>query len=135
MFAAVLTAGCNSCQQSPEIPAPVPQEGQLPKPPEPLVAAGTPQEPPPACAVVASASTEEGTAPLEVTLSAEGMCTDAAGTFTWDFGDGSEPTHEQNPVHVYGAAGTYTARVTLVDAEHNATDADDVTITVTAPQR
>jgi PKD domain-containing protein len=129
----LVIGGCNSCQQAPELPAPVAHEGRLPRAPEaPVTPLSTPEVPPPGCAVVAAASVEEGTAPLEVHLTAEGMCTDAEGVFTWDFGDGSEPVHEQNPVHVYRKAGTYTAHVRIEDAANNAKDVDEQPITVTA---
>ncbi len=131
----MLASGCSSCQQQREIPQPVSKEGRLPQPPQPAVSAAvTPVAPPPACAVVASASTEEGTAPLEVKFTAEGMCTDAAGAYNWDFGDASAPSHDQNPVHTYASAGTFTARVSLEDPEHNAKDVDELPITVTAQQ-
>jgi hypothetical protein len=125
--------GCSSCQESPELPLPVPQEGRLPRAPEPPATAGTPYVPPPGCAVVASASVEEGVAPLEVHFMAEGMCTDAEGTFTWNFGDGSEPARQANATHVYEKPGDYTATVTLEDAPNNAKDSDEQQITVTAP--
>ena len=132
LISAVLP-GCDSCQPStPEVPAPVPQQGQLPKPAVQVTPAGTVPIPPPSCAVVASASVEEGVAPLEVQFSAEGMCTDAEGTFTWDFGDGSPVSHEINPTHTYQTAGTFPAKVTLDDPEHDAKDSDEVPITVTA---
>ena len=83
---------------------------------------------------MADSSVEEGVAPFEVQFSSEGMCTDAEGTFTWDFGDGSPPTHDQNPTHTYTSAGTYTARVTLEDPENKVKDSDEVPITVTAQQ-
>jgi PKD repeat protein len=129
----LVLGGCSSCEQAPELPAPVAHEGRLPRAPEPVVSPlSTPAVPPPGCAVVASASVEEGAAPLEVHLTAEGMCTDAEGVFTWDFGDGSQPVHEQNPVHVYQKPGTYTAHVSIDDAANNAKDADEQPITVTA---
>lgn len=127
-----LLGGCNSCEQ-PELPAPVAKEGRLPRAPEPE---GTPLPsviPPPACAVVAGSSVEEGVAPLTVEFTAEGMCTDAAGVFTWNFDDGSAPSHEQNVTHVYAKAGSYTARVTLADEENGASDGDEAPVTVTAP--
>jgi PKD repeat protein len=83
--------------------------------------------------VVASASVEGGVAPLTVEFSAEGMCTDANGVLTWSFGDGSAPTHEPNPTHIYTKPGSYTARVTLADDEHHASDSDEAPVTVTAP--
>jgi cytochrome c len=67
-----------------------------------------------------------------VQFSSEGMCTDAEGTLTWDFGDGSPPTHDPHPTHTYTSAGIYTARVTLEDPENKVKDSDEVPITVTA---
>jgi hypothetical protein len=127
----VIAGGCNGCQQSVPTPAPVAKEGRLPRP---SGVATTPEIPPPGCAVVADSSVEEGVAPLEVQFSSEGMCTNAEGTFTWDFGDGSTRSHDQNPTHTYTAVGIYTARVTLEDLENNVNDWDDVSITVTAQQ-
>ncbi|WP_273276126.1 PKD domain-containing protein [Maribacter polysiphoniae] len=40
--------------------------------------------------------------------------TNNAASWKWDFGDGTEST-EQNPVHVYGEAGYYTAVLTVTD--------------------
>jgi len=127
-----IVSGCDSCQESPELPAVLPKEGRLPPAPQPIATQGTVVIPPPSCAVVASPSEDEGDAPLEVHFTGEGMCTDADGKFTWDFGDGSPPTHEQNPTHVYTQAGTYTATVTLEDPEHDAKDSDEAPITVNA---
>jgi hypothetical protein len=129
--ALVVAGGCSSCEQSEPLPTPVAKEGGPLRPPQ---AAGTPDILPPICAVVADASVEEGAAPLEVQFSSEGMCTDAEGTFTWDFGDGSPSTHDLNPTHTYASAGIYTARVTLEDPENKVKDSDEVPITVTAEQ-
>jgi len=131
LVSAFAFAGCKS-QETPELPEPVTQEGRLPRAPEAAPTVDPTQLPPPACAVVASAGVEEGVAPLEVQFTAEGMCTDAVGEFTWDFGDGSEPTHDQNPVHVYKTPGSYTARITLVDPENKTQDTDEAAVTVTA---
>ena len=132
-LAMLIATGCNSCQETRELPAPVAREGHLPPAPQ---AATSPQpmpEPSPACAVIAGSSVEEGVAPLEVQFTAEGMCTDAPGVLTWDFGDGSPTVNDPNPTHTYDKPGTYTARVTLADDEHNARDTDEAPITVTAP--
>jgi len=109
------------------------KEGRLPRAPERDTVTQPVVIPPPSCAVVASSSVDEGVAPLTVQFSAEGMCTDAAGAFVWDFGDGSAPLHEQNATHIYAKSGTYTAHVTLADEEHNASDTDELPLTVTAP--
>ncbi len=93
---------------------------------------GAPSTPDAACAVVGAPSVDEGVAPLEVHFTAEGTCTAAQGTFTWDFGDGSAPGAERNPVHVYQQPGSYTARVTLADREHGVEDSDESPIEVTA---
>lgn len=127
---ALLASGCSSCQQPPLPGGPLGTGGRPSQPPQ-----AAPAKPPtegPLCAVVASASEEAGIAPLTVEFSAEGMCTDAQGTFSWDFGDGSAASNQENPTHTYASAGTYTARVTLADPEHNTTDADEIAITVTA---
>lgn len=126
-------AGCKGCEDTPEPPLPVPQEGRLPRAPQPVATMGTPVIPPPSCAVVVTSDIENGSAPLEVHFTGEGMCTDADGEFTWDFGDGSPPVHEASPTHVYQQPGTYTARVSLVDAENNASDSDETPVTVSAP--
>jgi gliding motility-associated-like protein len=38
----------------------------------------------------------------------------AAGTYAWDFGDGTNSSQE-NPVHVYGANGTYSVTLTITN--------------------
>nr|MDO8088569.1 PKD domain-containing protein [Candidatus Sigynarchaeum springense] len=38
-------------------------------------------------------------------------------TFSWDFGDGSPASSEQDPSHVYTSAGTYTVSLTVTDAD------------------
>lgn len=43
---------------------------------------------------------------VKVTFTAE--CSADAESFYWDFGDGSAVSAEKNPVHTYGATGTYT---------------------------
>jgi hypothetical protein len=127
--AVVVAGGCNSCQEarSPGAVPPPRQEERL----HPAVEAAASSVPAPECAVVGAPSVERGVAPLEIHFTAEGMCTDAEGTFTWDFGDGTPPVEEQNPVHVYQEPGTYTARVTLTNRAQNARDTDAAAVVAT----
>ncbi len=128
----LVVSGCRGCGEARQSVIGAAQPGRL----TPAVVAVTPVEPPStpdaACAVVGAPSVDEGVVPLEVHFTAEGMCTAAQGTFTWDFGDGSAPGAEQNPVHVYQQPGSYTARVTLTDREHGVEDSDESPIEVTA---
>src|SRR4029453_2816048 len=68
--------------------------------------------PPPTA--VANATPTIGTAPLAVTFSSLGSF-DPDGqplSYSWSFGDGGTST-QQHPTHTYGAAGVYTATLTL----------------------
>ncbi|WP_044102780.1 PKD domain-containing protein [Neolewinella persica] len=38
-------------------------------------------------------------------------------TYTWNFGDGSLPSSDVNPVHEYGANGTYTVTLSITDGD------------------
>lgn len=130
--ALLLAGGCNSCGQLPGSAASggtpsVPPAGALSEP------VRDPDVLPPECAVVASASADEGQAPLLVQFTAEGLCTDRAGRFLWSFGDDTPTSDEQNPTHTYAQPGTFIARVTLEDPESEARDADALPITVVPP--
>ena len=48
--------------------------------------------------------------------------------FTWNFGDNSGTVIEQNPVHVYDLAGTYTATLTVTSGGETATDTAEVIV-------
>ncbi len=50
-------------------------------------------------------------------------------TYLWDFGDGSTST-QQNPVHIYANAGTYTACLTITDVQTGCTDTFCSVVTV-----
>ena len=54
-----------------------------------------------------------GNAPLSVTF--KDITTGAPTTWNWDFGDGTSST-EQNPTHVYSAAGNYIIKLTASNA-------------------
>lgn len=52
-------------------------------------------------------------------------------SYSWDFGDGSTST-EQNPVHLYAGAGTYTVSLTINDGTNSDTETKADYITVDA---
>lgn len=74
-----------------------------------------------------SASPTSGEAPLSVSFTTGGD-----GTKSLDFGDGSEPSTEDNPSHVYEAEGTFEAVLTVTNAS-GTTSTANATVTVSAP--
>jgi PKD repeat protein len=91
-----------------------------------------PQLPP--LTVACTATPQSGDAPLEVTFSSQGTGGDGTYTYSWDFGDGNTST-QQNPIHTYPTAGTYTATVTVTSLGKTATCTKEITVGVpcTAP--
>ncbi|GMA33218.1 carbohydrate-binding protein [Litorihabitans aurantiacus] len=79
----------------------------------------------------ATADVTSGLAPLEVSFSSEGTRHPNGDPITlqWTFGDGSEPSSEANPVHVYEEEGSYVAQLTATDPEGR-TGVANVTIVV-----
>lgn len=60
-----------------------------------------------------------GLAPLPVQFT--DLSTNTPSSWLWDFGDGGAST-EQNPSHTYGAAGTYTVKLTATNAAGSDTE-------------
>jgi len=81
------------------------------------------------CIVVADADPDYGPPPLAVTFSSEAECNAGQPTYKWNFGDGSAPSTETNPVHTYAQPGDYTASVTIT-GPGGSTASDEVDITV-----
>ncbi|MFK7893005.1 MAG: PKD domain-containing protein [Granulosicoccus sp.] len=80
-----------------------------------------------------TADTVIGDFPLSVNFSGANS-SDGDGdisTYNWDFGDGNSASGI-NSTHIYSSAGTFVARLTVVD-DDGATDSDSVSITVTTP--
>src|SRR5207302_2035020 len=76
--------------------------------------------------VSASANPTAADAPVTVSLGATPSGGSLPYSYSWDFGDGSALGTTQNPSHVYASAGTYTASVTV-------TDANGGKVTISAP--
>jgi PKD repeat protein len=82
----------------------------------------------------ASAGPTQGDAPLTVSFSGSGSDQDGTiWTYTWDFGDGASASGA-DPVHVYTAAGAYTAVLTVADND-GATATASVQINVDSPHQ
>lgn len=60
-------------------------------------------------------------------------CTQGGGTFTWNFGDGSQPVIAQSPTHVYTDTGTFTITMSMVDVQGCVDDAPSQTVRITFP--
>lgn len=66
-------------------------------------------------AVDAAANRLCGSPPLAVRFTGEAGGGTPPYTFSWDFGDGSPPSAEPNPVHLYDGPGVYGAVLTVTD--------------------
>lgn len=53
-------------------------------------------------------------------------------TYSWDFGDGTQGSHEKNPVHVYAASGEYDVNLTVNDGKASASKKLKVTVIIPA---
>ena len=86
-------------------------------------------------AATASATPTSGQIPLNVAFTATGTGGSPPYSFSWNFGDGSATSTAQNPTHSYGAAGTFTATLTVADSSSPArTASSSVGITATPLQ-
>ena len=82
-----------------------------------------------------SAEPDYGPAPLTVQFTVEHFATDnpVKPKYTWDFGDGSKKSQEQNPKHTYKKPGKYKAIIKVTDAVGQAGQ-DDLQIDVVKPE-
>jgi PKD repeat protein len=81
------------------------------------------------CSVIADAEPDYGEPPLNVHFSVDYECTEGSATVSWDFGDNSGSSSDDNPTHTYRETGEYTAVVTVTTADGaSATDEIDVTV-------
>ncbi|MFM7069525.1 MAG: PKD domain-containing protein [Actinomycetes bacterium] len=84
--------------------------------------------------VTMSADPTSGSIPLTVNFftSATSVPAGSELTYSWSFGDGSAASTDPSPTHVYTAAGSYTATVTVTDATGRST-LKSVTISAELP--
>jgi PKD repeat protein len=85
--------------------------------------------------VITEAEPDSGPAPLKVKFKADIYEGDdpVKPKFQWTFGDGSAPSREQNPTHVYKKPGTYQVLVTATDVGDR-TGSDTLQIDVEAAE-
>lgn len=97
-----------------------------------IVPLGSSTAPPPPAPPTASftASPTSGVAPLTTTFT--DTSTGSPTSWSWVFGDGTSST-EQNPQHVYQAAGSYTVTLTVANAGGSNTVQQVGAVTVDAP--
>ncbi len=85
-----------------------------------------------------TADPTSGDAPLEVTFTCIAHDPDGSiAQYKWDFdGDGSvdQTTTDAKVIHTYNNAGTYNAKVTVVDDDGTQTTSNPITITVTSSE-
>lgn len=74
-----------------------------------------------------SADPTSGTAPLEVTFT--NTSTGNIDSVAWDFDDGSDTTHTENPTHTYTSAGSYNAQLIAYGPATNDTTSTTITVT------
>ncbi|HEU4666540.1 MAG TPA: PKD domain-containing protein [Arthrobacter sp.] len=84
----------------------------------------------PAPAASFSATPTSGTVPLDVAFTDTSSGTPTS--WAWTFGDGGTST-DQNPVHTYGAAGTYTAKLTATNSAGSTSATTTITVAAPAP--
>lgn len=85
---------------------------------------------------VAGANKSSGLVPATVDFTSAGSL-DPDGdiaSYSWNFGDGSDLSTEANPTHTYTSAGTYTATLTVADAEGQIATATKVFVALTSVQ-
>ncbi|MHC4779496.1 MAG: PKD domain-containing protein, partial [Planctomycetota bacterium] len=100
-----------------------------------VVESGSPPPPPPPTGSIQalfSGSPLTGSAPLQVAFTDLSTCTGAIGSWAWDFGDGNSSS-QQDPVHTYTSAGTYTASLVVTSGTLSDTKTKTAYIQVSAP--
>lgn len=73
------------------------------------------ESPSPPFRALAGADPANGTAPLIVTFTGNGLNGTPPFQYDWTFGDGAPPSHAPDPLHTYNATGTYMVEFTIQD--------------------
>jgi PKD repeat protein len=73
-----------------------------------------------------------GAAPLNATFTGVGSCGAPPYTYSWNFGDGTALSVQQNPLHTYTSAGNYSAVLTVKDSLNDTVSAAAIPVTVTS---
>lgn len=119
LTALVVTA----CTQTPEKPAakptstPVAAAAPAAAPMGQAPAAAPAQEPADELYVDLEGDPDEGAPPLSVKWTSTVEDGTPPYTYKWDFGDGSAPSTEANPTHVYQKEGEFTATLSVTDSK------------------
>jgi PKD repeat protein len=92
--------------------------------------AAPPPPPPPAPVAAFVGAPLSGVSPLSVPFSDQS--TGSPTSWLWSFGDGATST-QQNPLHVYAAAGTYNVTLTVTNAQGSNALSKAAYVTVSAP--
>lgn len=111
--------GCQSCQNTGEVPPAAPPAAEQPAAEGAPAAADAEDEvDEDALVLLAEGEPEDGEAPLSVKFTVESLIEDEMNNpqYKWDFGDGSPVATEASPTHVFEKAGSYTVTIRIVDA-------------------
>ncbi len=124
----ITPAACTRTEEKP-VASPTPAVTPVAAPAPGASAGAEAQEGDEILMVWAEAEPDEGAPPLSVQLKADVSGGQGERKLKWDFGDGSPPSSELNPVHKYEKAGTFRASVEVSDSTGDS-DSDYVDIEV-----
>ena len=118
----VLALLASACTQTPEKPAAQPTAAAAPaaaKPAAPAAAPAAPAADAPAeeLYVDLEGDPDEGAPPLTVKWTSTVEDGTPPYTYKWDFGDGSAPSTDANPTHVYQKEGEFTTTLSVTDSK------------------
>jgi len=71
-----------------------------------------------------------GAVPVNLSFTGNASCGTPPYTYSWNFGDGSPLSSQQNPLHAYALAGNYSAVLTVKDSLNNTATATAIPVAV-----